>query len=51
MGTNILVGKDMGRLKLEARKILSGNGKKGSVLPLWNGKAGERIAHILTAIG
>jgi UDP-N-acetylglucosamine 2-epimerase (non-hydrolysing) len=49
MGTNILVGKDMERLKLEARKILSGNGKKGFVPPLWDGKAGERIAEILTA--
>jgi len=51
MGTNILVGKDMERLKLEARKILSGNGKKGSVPPLWDGKAGERIADILTGRG
>ena len=47
-GTNILVGKDMERLKLEARKIFAGNGKKGSVPPLWDGKAGERIADILT---
>jgi hypothetical protein len=39
----------MERLKLEARRILSGNGKKGSAPPLWVGKAGERIADILTA--
>lgn len=51
VGTNTLVGRDMDLLKEEARKILSGNGKKGSVPELWDGKAGERIAEVITGIG
>jgi UDP-N-acetylglucosamine 2-epimerase (non-hydrolysing) len=47
MGSNVLIGKDMNRLKMEARKILSGDFKKSSIPPLWDGKAGERIAAIL----
>ncbi len=47
MGSNILVGRDMERLKTEAKKILSGNGKSGSIPPLWDGKAGERIADVI----
>ena len=47
IGTNILVGRDMDLLKAEARKIILGNGKKGGIPPLWDGKAGERIADIL----
>jgi UDP-N-acetylglucosamine 2-epimerase (non-hydrolysing) len=49
MGSNILVGRDMERLKAEARKILSGERKTGSVPPLWDGKAGERIAEVIAA--
>lgn len=48
-GSNILVGRDMNKLKAEAKKILSGKAKSGTVPPLWDGKAGERIAEILTA--
>jgi UDP-N-acetylglucosamine 2-epimerase (non-hydrolysing) len=47
IGSNILVGRDMDRLKSEARKILSGNAKSGGIPPLWDGKAGERIADVL----
>jgi UDP-N-acetylglucosamine 2-epimerase (non-hydrolysing) len=47
VGTNILVGRDMERLKMESRKILSGNAKTGAVPPLWDGKAGQRIADVL----
>jgi UDP-N-acetylglucosamine 2-epimerase (non-hydrolysing) len=47
IGSNILVGRDMDRLKLEAGKILSGNAKVGSVPQLWDGKAGQRIADVL----
>ncbi len=49
VGSNILVGRDMARLKLEAHKALSGEGKKGGVPPLWDGRASERIAAILLA--
>lgn len=48
MGTNVLVGQDPARLTVELRKILKGNAKKGSIPPLWDGHAGERIAEIVT---
>lgn len=47
VGTNILVGEDTGRLTTELKNILAGKSKKGSVPPLWDGRAGERIAEIL----
>jgi UDP-N-acetylglucosamine 2-epimerase (non-hydrolysing) len=47
IGSNILVGRDMDRLKSEAQKILSGSAKSGGIPPLWDGKAGERIADLL----
>jgi UDP-N-acetylglucosamine 2-epimerase (non-hydrolysing) len=46
-GSNILVGRDMNKLKAEAKKILSGKAKSGSIPPLWDGKAGERIADLI----
>jgi len=49
MGTNILVGQDANRLRDEARRILRGGAKKGSIPPLWDGKASERIAEVLAA--
>jgi UDP-N-acetylglucosamine 2-epimerase (non-hydrolysing) len=51
LGTNILVGNDRARLLAEARNILAGNAKRGSVPPLWDGRAGERISDILTGHG
>ncbi len=48
LGTNILIGQDMRQLKSEVTKILSGNCKKGTIPPLWEGKAGERIADVIT---
>ena len=47
LGTNILVGRDMERLKAEAKNILSGKAKTGVVPPLWDGRAGERIADVI----
>jgi UDP-N-acetylglucosamine 2-epimerase (non-hydrolysing) len=44
MGTNLLVGRDMERLKAESLRILQGYGKRGEIPPLWDGKAGQRIA-------
>ena len=46
-GTNILVGGDMKLLREEVTKILSGDGKTGEIPPLWDGKAGKRIAAVL----
>jgi UDP-N-acetylglucosamine 2-epimerase (non-hydrolysing) len=47
MGTNILIGQDLRRLRSEMSEILRGNAKKGSIPPLWDGHAGERIAEAL----
>ena len=47
LGTNVLIGQDLGRLSSELSKILEGNVKKGSIPPLWDGHAGERIAEVL----
>ena len=44
IGTNILVGQDMGRLRSEVEKILADDRKRGGIPPLWDGKASERIA-------
>jgi UDP-N-acetylglucosamine 2-epimerase (non-hydrolysing) len=48
LGTNILVGQDAQKLRSEMSKILDGNAKKGTVPPLWDGHAGERIADVVT---
>ncbi|MEW5802951.1 MAG: UDP-N-acetylglucosamine 2-epimerase (non-hydrolyzing) [bacterium] len=50
-GTNVLVGQNMGRLKEETSRILTGTAKKGSVPPLWDGRASERIADIMEKRG
>jgi UDP-N-acetylglucosamine 2-epimerase (non-hydrolysing) len=47
MGTNILVGQDRRLLDSELTKILEGGAKKGSIPPLWDGRASERIAQAL----
>jgi UDP-N-acetylglucosamine 2-epimerase (non-hydrolysing) len=47
VGTNYLAGTRTGAILEAVTKILSGRGKKGSVPPLWDGKAAERISDIL----
>lgn len=47
MGTNVLVGRDPEKLREELARILAGHAKKGTIPPLWDGHAGERIADIL----
>jgi len=47
LGTNVLVGRDPGKLRSELSRILAGNAKKGTIPPLWDGHAGERIAALL----
>lgn len=46
-GTNCLVGQDMDLLQSEAEQVLSGKIKQGQIPPLWDGRAGERIAAIV----
>ena len=47
LGTNILVGDDTVRLRSELSKILTGNAKRGTIPPLWDGHASERIADVI----
>ena len=44
MGSNILVGRDMQRLRDELEGILRNGGKAANVPPLWDGHTAERIA-------
>jgi len=46
-GTNVLVGRNPERLRTEICNVLAGKAKKGTVPPLWEGHAGERIANVL----
>lgn len=51
LGTNQLVGRDLGKLKRAARQILSSESEAAGPLtpsiPLWDGRASERIAEIM----
>src|ERR1700716_2453632 len=47
LGTNVLVGRDPDKMRSELSRILAGNAKKGTIPPLWDGHAGERIAALL----
>ena len=49
IGTNVLVGDDLEKMRCEARAVLEGRGKRGGVPPLWDGHAGERIAGAVLA--
>jgi UDP-N-acetylglucosamine 2-epimerase (non-hydrolysing) len=46
-GTNTLVGRDLTKLREFAVRTLRGERKKGSIPPLWDGHAAERIAGII----
>lgn len=47
-GTNVIVGSDEEKIVCEAYSILDGRNKRGRIPELWDGKAAERIARILT---
>jgi UDP-N-acetylglucosamine 2-epimerase (non-hydrolysing) len=49
MGTNVLVGSNKGKLKAEVSRILKGERRPGTIPPLWDGHASDRIAEILFA--
>ena len=51
LGTNILVGQDTDRLRCEVARILAGTVKPGSIPPLWDGRAAQRIADAVVAWG
>jgi UDP-N-acetylglucosamine 2-epimerase (non-hydrolysing) len=50
LGTNVVVGQDGKKLCSELSKIVEGKAKKGTIPPLWDGHAGERIADVLQNI-
>lgn len=50
MGTNRLVGRDLSLMKAAVREAESGGGRTGLVPPLWDGRAGERIADIVASL-
>jgi UDP-N-acetylglucosamine 2-epimerase (non-hydrolysing) len=47
LGTNVLVGRDPDKLRSELSRVLAGHAKKGTIPPLWDGHAGERIAALI----
>jgi UDP-N-acetylglucosamine 2-epimerase (non-hydrolysing) len=47
LGTNVLVGRDPDKLRSELSRVLAGEAKKGTIPPLWDGHAGERIAALV----
>jgi len=50
MGTNELIGTDPAAIKPAMEKLFSENWKKGTIPPLWDGKAADRIIDILLSI-
>jgi len=47
LGSNVLVGSDRTRLLDELDKLMSGNHRKSTIPPLWDGAAAPRIVEIL----
>ena len=50
LGTDILVGTDINVLNKEIENLMHGDAKKGSIPPLWDGHASERIARIIADV-
>ncbi len=48
-GTNVLVGRDTERLRDEVARVVAGTFKTGGIPPLWDGRAGERVADVIAA--
>jgi UDP-N-acetylglucosamine 2-epimerase (non-hydrolysing) len=49
-GTNRLIGTDPVKILEAAREVLAGDIKEGGIVPMWDGKAGERIAQYLAKL-
>ena len=47
MGTSRLVGNDPSKVRLGLEDVLQGRWPKGRDIPLWDGKAGERVVEVL----
>lgn len=50
LGTNTLIGQDMDLLEREADRIINGGIKEGKIPQYWDGRAGQRIADIVTSL-
>jgi UDP-N-acetylglucosamine 2-epimerase (non-hydrolysing) len=50
IGTNTLIGDDLGLLRTQVQAVIEGRGKRGAVPPLWDGRAAERIIDALIDI-
>ena len=51
IGTNELVGRDLGRIGAAIEKVLAGERKTFAIPPLWDGHAGQRIAEVILGNG
>jgi UDP-N-acetylglucosamine 2-epimerase (non-hydrolysing) len=51
IGTNEIVGRDLGRIGAAIEQVLAGKRKPFAVPPLWDGHAGERIAEVILGNG
>ncbi|MGE5431189.1 MAG: non-hydrolyzing UDP-N-acetylglucosamine 2-epimerase [Syntrophomonadaceae bacterium] len=47
LGTNQLIGTDLDKVEKTALEVLEGKKKSGTIPPLWDGHAAERIAEII----
>ena len=47
MGTNVLVGRDVARMKREVERVLTAGPTAPSAIPLWDGHSAERIAQVI----
>jgi UDP-N-acetylglucosamine 2-epimerase (non-hydrolysing) len=48
LGTNVLIGRDWELLRKQFHRALNGAREQKNALPLWDGKASDRIAEILS---
>jgi UDP-N-acetylglucosamine 2-epimerase (non-hydrolysing) len=49
-GTNVLIGRDLQRLRDEVDKILNGREKQGRIPEFWDGHTSERIASLFESL-
>jgi UDP-N-acetylglucosamine 2-epimerase (non-hydrolysing) len=47
VGTNVLIGDEMEKLRVEFTNVLEGRRRQGAIPPLWDGHASERIGRVL----